>query len=99
MKSNAPKFYAIPSATITGIALNFVGMNPIRALYWSAVINGVVTVPLMVVLMIMSSNRAIEVAFPLAPHLRLVGWVARAVMLVAALALIISEVRGAVGAI
>lgn len=79
--------------------MNFVGMNPIRALYWSAVINGVVAVPLMLVLMIMSSNRAIEGAFPLAPRLRLVGWVATAVMLVAALAVIISEVRGAVGAI
>jgi Mn2+/Fe2+ NRAMP family transporter len=97
---SAPRFYGIlAAATTIGIALNFVGMNPIRALYWSAVINGVVAVPLMVMLMIMSANRAIVGEFSLSPYLRIVGWAATAVMLAAALAFIISGVRGAVGAI
>ena len=43
-------------ATLIGLALNFVGLNPIRALVWSAVINGVVSVPLMVVTMRMAVN-------------------------------------------
>jgi NRAMP (natural resistance-associated macrophage protein)-like metal ion transporter len=91
----APKFYAVlAAATISGIALNFLGMNPIRALYWSAVINGVVAVPLMVMLMIMSANAAIVKEFSLPVYLRVVGWAATVVMLLASLAFIASCVRG-----
>jgi Mn2+/Fe2+ NRAMP family transporter len=91
----APKFYAVlAAATIIGIALNFLGMNPIRALYWSAVINGVVAVPLMVMLMIMSANTAIVKEFSLPVYLRIVGWAATVVMLLASLAFIASSIRG-----
>jgi Mn2+/Fe2+ NRAMP family transporter len=69
-------------------------MDPIRALFWSAVINGVVAVPLMVMLMIMSANSAIVEKFSLSPYLRVVGWTATAVMLLASLAFIVSGVRG-----
>jgi Mn2+/Fe2+ NRAMP family transporter len=93
--SQAPKFYAVlAAATLIGIALNFLGMNPIRALYWSAVINGVVAVPLMVMLMIMSANVAIVKEFSLPVYLRVVGWAATVVMLLASLAFIASCVRG-----
>src|ERR1700732_1152882 len=55
----ASKFYIVlAAATVIGISMNFLGMDPIRALFWSAVINGVVAVPLMVMLMIMSANGA-----------------------------------------
>jgi NRAMP (natural resistance-associated macrophage protein)-like metal ion transporter len=91
----APRFYGVlAAATMIGIALNFLGMNPIRALYWSAVINGVVAVPLMVMLMIMSANGAIVGKFSLPLYLRLVGWAATAVMFLASLAFIVSGVRG-----
>jgi NRAMP (natural resistance-associated macrophage protein)-like metal ion transporter len=91
----APKFYAVlVAATLIGIALNFLGMDPIRALFWSAVINGVVAVPLMAMLMIMSANSAIVGEFSLSPYLRVVGWTATAVMLLASLAFIVSGVRG-----
>jgi Mn2+/Fe2+ NRAMP family transporter len=91
----APKFYAVlVAATLIGIAQNFLGMDPIRALFWSAVINGVVAVPLMVMLMIMSANRAIVGKFSLSPYLRVAGWTATAVMLLASLAFIVSGVRG-----
>ncbi len=91
----APKFYVVlAAATIIGIALNFLGMNPIRALYWSAVINGVVAVPLMVMLMIMSANAAIVKQFSLPVYLRVVGWAATVVMLLASLAFIASSIRG-----
>jgi NRAMP (natural resistance-associated macrophage protein)-like metal ion transporter len=93
--SQAPKFYAVlAAATLIGIALNFLGMNPIRALYWSAVINGVVAVPLMVMLMIMSANVAIVKEFSLPVYLRVVGWAATVVMLLASLAFIASCLRG-----
>jgi Mn2+/Fe2+ NRAMP family transporter len=74
--------------------LNFVGMNPIRALFLSAVINGIVAVPLMVMLMLMSANSAVVGKFSPPPYLRVAGWAATAVMLVASLAFIISGIRG-----
>ena len=91
----APKFYAVlVAATLIGIGLNFFGMDPIRALFLSAVINGVVAVPLMIMLMIMSANTAIVGKFSLSPYLRVVGWAATAVMLLASLAFIVSGIRG-----
>ena len=91
----APKFYIVlASATIMGISLNFLGMDPIRALFWSAVINGVVAVPLMVMLMIMSANSTIVGKFQLPSYLRIIGWCATIVMFLASLAFIVSIVRG-----
>jgi NRAMP (natural resistance-associated macrophage protein)-like metal ion transporter len=90
-----PKFYVIlAAATVIGISLNFLGMDPIHALFWSAVINGVVAVPLMVMLMIMSANSAIVGKFPLPAHLHIIGWIATGVMLLASLAFIVSGVHG-----
>ena len=90
----APKFYIVlGAAMVIGISLNFLGMDPIRALFWSAVINGVVSVPLMVMLMIMSANTSIVGAFRLPRYLRLVGWSATVVMFLAALAFIVSGIR------
>src|SRR5665213_1020233 len=52
----AKAFYGlIAAATLIGIVINFVGLDPIKALYWSAVINGLVAAPLMVVMMLMLS--------------------------------------------
>jgi NRAMP (natural resistance-associated macrophage protein)-like metal ion transporter len=91
----APKFYIVLAvATIIGISLKFLGMDPIRALFWSAVINGVVAVPLMVMLMIVSANTRIVGKFLLPPQLHIIGWSATIVMFLASLALILSGVRG-----
>ena len=52
---DARAFYGtIIVATLIGIAINFVGLDPVKALFWAAVINGVVAVPLMAVIMIMA---------------------------------------------
>ncbi|MGC1911175.1 MAG: divalent metal cation transporter [Candidatus Acidiferrales bacterium] len=91
----APKFYLVlAAATVIGISLNFVGLNPIRALYWSAVLNGIVAVPLMVILMIMSANAAVVGKFRLPAYLRIVGWAATVVMFLASLAFLVSGIRG-----
>jgi Mn2+/Fe2+ NRAMP family transporter len=74
-------------ATILGLGLNFVGINPIRALFWSAVLNGVISAPLMVVTMLMSANRKVMGRFTLPLGLRVLGWVATAVMSAAAIGL------------
>jgi NRAMP (natural resistance-associated macrophage protein)-like metal ion transporter len=86
--NKAKQFYGVLAvATVVGLALNFVGLNPIRALFWSAVINGVVSVPLMVVTMRMAADRKVMGEFTLPSHLRVVGWVATAVMLAASVGL------------
>jgi NRAMP (natural resistance-associated macrophage protein)-like metal ion transporter len=91
---HAPKFYLfLTAATVGGIALNFFGLDPIRALFWSAVINGLVAVPVMIALMVMSANRAITGKFPLPVYLRIVGWSATAIMFLASLAFAGSLVR------
>jgi NRAMP (natural resistance-associated macrophage protein)-like metal ion transporter len=81
-------FYGVLAvATLIGLALNFVGLNPIRALVWSAVINGVVSVPLMVVTMRMAVNPKVMGRFTLPLRLRVVGWIATVVMMVASIGL------------
>lgn len=49
-------------------------IDPIKALYWAAVINGVVAVPVMVVMMLMTAQPRIMGKFPIADGLRLLGW-------------------------
>jgi NRAMP (natural resistance-associated macrophage protein)-like metal ion transporter len=82
----AKAFYAtIVIATLSGIAITFSPLNPIKALFWSAVINGVVSVPVMVMMMLITSNKKIMGDFILPSALRVVGWLATAVMTAAAL--------------
>jgi NRAMP (natural resistance-associated macrophage protein)-like metal ion transporter len=82
----AKGFYgAIAVATAVGIALNFTSIDPIKALFWSAVINGVVAVPVMVLMMHLASRRAAMGKFTLPLPLKAVGWIATAVMAAAAI--------------
>jgi Mn2+/Fe2+ NRAMP family transporter len=76
-----------------GVLLNFLGLDPIRALFWSTVLNGIIAVPLMYVLMRMSANRAIVGGFTLPLHLRLFGWAATAIMCVVSLVFLLSALR------
>ena len=78
----AKAFYAtIAVATIGGIALNFIAVDPIKALYWAAVVNGVLAGPLMVVMMLIATNRRVMGRLTLSRRLRLTGWLATLVML------------------
>lgn len=91
----APKFYLIiAAATIIGLGLNFVGLNPIRALYWSAILNGIVATPLMVMMMVMSSSAAVVGKFALPTYLRIVGWTATAVMFLASAGFLVMSLLG-----
>jgi Mn2+/Fe2+ NRAMP family transporter len=73
-------YFSLAVATVLGVALNFTPINPIKALYWSAVINGVVAVPVMVILMLMSARREIMGEFTLGGWLHAVGWLSTAAM-------------------
>ena len=81
----AKAFYgAIIAAGLIGGALNFAHIDPIKALFWSAVINGVAAVPIMVMIMLLASRKAAMGEFKIHTALKTVGWVATAVMGVAA---------------
>lgn len=80
----APGFYAIiAAATLGGIALAFADINPIKALFWSAVLNGLVAVPIMVTAMVLASRKAVMGPFVIGRTLKILGWTATAVMAVA----------------
>jgi len=80
----AKAFYGtIGVATVVGVLINFVDIDPIRALFWAAVLNGVVAVPLMVVIMIMAMQERIMGKFTLPRMLWAMGWLSTTVMAVA----------------
>ena len=82
----AKAFYAILALLmILGALLNFTPIDPIKALFWSAVINGVVAVPVMVLMMLMASRKKVMGRFVLPIPLRIVGWAATGVMAAAAI--------------
>jgi NRAMP (natural resistance-associated macrophage protein)-like metal ion transporter len=80
---DAKRFYAtIVGGTVIGIGINFIHIDPIKALFWSAVINGVVAVPLMVMMMVMTMQPKVMGRFTLPRPLWAVGWLSTAVMAV-----------------
>jgi NRAMP (natural resistance-associated macrophage protein)-like metal ion transporter len=80
---DAKAFYGtIAVATLIGIVINFVDLDPIKALFWSAVLNGIVAVPLMVVMMIMTMRPQVMGDFTLPRPLWVMGWLSTAVMAV-----------------
>ena len=77
----AKRFYGIIIlATVIGLSLGFTSIDPIKALFWSAVINGVASVPIMVLVMKMASNPDVMGTFRISGTLRVVGWLATVVM-------------------
>jgi NRAMP (natural resistance-associated macrophage protein)-like metal ion transporter len=83
-------FYAIVAlATAGGVMLNFVGIDPIRALVWAAVINGVAAVPIMAVMMLLATDRRVLGKFIVQRWLKLAGWLALATMAAAVAAMLV----------
>jgi Mn2+/Fe2+ NRAMP family transporter len=84
------RFYGIiAAATMVGVGLGFTRLDPIKALFYAAVINGVISPPIMVVMMRMASNTKIMGEFVVTRRLRILGWVATTVMAVAVAAMFI----------
>src|ERR1700677_2408974 len=81
---DARAFYGtIVVATLIGVGINFIGLDPVKALFWAAVINGVVAVPLMTVIMIMAMAPKVMGQFTLSRGLCAMGWLCTSVMAVA----------------
>jgi Mn2+/Fe2+ NRAMP family transporter len=79
-------------ASLVGTGINFSSLGPIRALFWSAVINGVVATPVMIVMMLMTANRKIMGRFEIRGYLKVMGWIATLVMAAASAVMFISAV-------
>ena len=84
----AREFYTIIAlATLGGVALDFSPIDPIRALFWSAVVNGVIAVPIMVVMMLLADDAKVMGGFTVTRHLKALGWLATGTMAAAVAAM------------
>ena len=88
---HAKKFYGVIAAsTLIGVTIDFLGINPISALFWTAVINGVVAPPLLVVVMLIANNKKVMGARTNGAFTNLIGWTAAVVMFAAAIGMFLT---------
>jgi NRAMP (natural resistance-associated macrophage protein)-like metal ion transporter len=89
--THASKFYAIIAfSVLVALAIQYSPISPMKALFWSAVINGIVAVPLMVAIMVLSSKQSVMGIHVASLSMRLLGWLATGFMAVAAIYLFIA---------
>ena len=90
----AKRFYAvIVAAMLLSLLLDFIGLDPIKALVFSAAINGIVAVPILALLMIMSRDSRIVGQFRISTAYNVLGWLTTAFMTLAAVGLLVSMAR------
>ena len=88
--TEARGFYGVIIVSVlVGLGFQYVPISPMKALFWSAVINGVVAVPLMVVIIVLASKKAVMGPYTASRSLIVLGWIATAVMGTAAVAMLI----------
>ena len=88
---HAKKFYGVIAiSTLVGVAIDFAGINPISALFWTAVINGVVAPPLLVLVMLIANNKKVMAGRPNGVLTNIVGWLAAGIMFAAAIAMFVT---------
>lgn len=81
-------FYGvIAAATVGGVILCFLPIDPVKQLFWAAVLNGVIAVPIMVVMMLLASRADTMGAHVISPRLRWLGWAATTAMAVTVIAM------------
>ena len=89
--AQAGKFYSIIALSVlVALAIQYSPISPMKALFWSAVINGVVAVPLMVAIMILSSKRSVMGSHTASWSMKIFGWGATGFMGLAAMYLFIA---------
>jgi Mn2+/Fe2+ NRAMP family transporter len=85
----AREFYAIIAlATFGGVALDFSPVDPFKALFWCAVINGVIAVPIMIIMMLLADDRKVMGSFTVTRPLKALGWLATGTMTAAVAAML-----------
>ena len=91
----ASRFYSIiVAAMVVGVALDWLGLNAMKALFWSAVLNGLAAVPIMIAMMIVAHRRDIMGRFTEHAPLMILGWAATAVMALASGAMFLASFTG-----
>jgi len=92
---DAVGFYTIiAAATVIGFGLGFTGIDAIHMLVWSAVLNGIVAVPIMAMMMVIVANRGLMGRFRASSRLIVLGWIGTGVMAMAVIALFWSSLAG-----
>jgi Mn2+/Fe2+ NRAMP family transporter len=82
---DARGFYGVIAVSVlAGLAMQYSPISPMKALFWSAVINGIVAVPLMVVIVLIASRKSVMGAFTVSRPILILGWIGAAVMGLAA---------------
>ncbi len=88
----APKFYGVlVVAMLLGVALDYLGLDAVKMLFWSAVANGVLAPPLIVLVVLLTSDRSVMGDRVSPPLLKWMGWLAALVMTGAALAMFLAR--------
>lgn len=88
--NHAKGFYAVLStAIVIGVALNLLHVNPIKALFWTAVINGVASGPIMIAVMLMATSRRVMGDLTISLRPRILGWAATVVMIASAITMFV----------
>ncbi len=84
-------FYGVIAvATVGGVILCFTSIDPVKQLFWAAVLNGVIAVPIMAVMMLLASRRTTMGDHVIGARLRWLGWIATAVMAVTVTAMFVT---------
>lgn len=87
----APKFYTVLAAALAlGLALDYAGFDAVKMLFWSAVLNGVLAPPLIVLVLLLTSDRRVMGNQVNPPLLRILGWITAATMAFAAVAMFLA---------
>ena len=88
----APKFYAVVAvAMVIGLVLNYVGLDAVRMLFWTAVLNGVLAPPLVLLVILLTSDPKVMGERTNPPLLHGLGWVALVVMVTAAAGMFVTS--------
>lgn len=78
----------IVASTLVGMLINFIGVSPIRALFWTAVLNGLLAPPLLVLIMLVSNNKKVMGERVNSRWINALGWLTAGVMIAAAVGLL-----------
>ncbi len=93
--SQAKKFYlAMAAITVVATGLNFLGVNPMKALVWAGIVQGFFTPPLMLLMMLLTNDRAIRGDRVNGLALNVLGWLTTLAVFAAAIALLVTTLIG-----
>jgi Mn2+/Fe2+ NRAMP family transporter len=86
----AQRFYGVIAVSVlVGLALNYAGFNAVKMLFWSAVLNGVLAPPLVILVVLLTSDKKVMGKRANAPAAQVLGWICAAVMSAAVLTLLL----------